>query len=369
MTHLRGPGGHTRSPRLLAVGIAVAAALLIPAGSASGAPTPSPAVTSPGPAPSSGGVRILVRTVLTLRARLDDGRIAVGGELITAGGHPAPGRYVTVQVAGGRPVTLVTDPMGTYGARLAIPADAPTGYLPIVASFSDAGSLLGSGAQASVYVQQRRATRVESRAHGTAVPAGDSFTVTGRVLMTDGKPVPQGQVQITTSAGDQIWAISPIAHTGYFSGTLTLPSTVSPGRIVVTIDYPGDESYLPSRRQFAVQVAARTPTPTRTPTPSPTGTPGPTAAGGGTTGDLQSPDPADPATAAVLPTAAPTRTTGVLPDSTTRALLIGGGLLAVLIVLAAAGRLLSRDRRPDEEADEDDIIEPSQPGDGGPRGR
>lgn len=284
-------------------------------------------------------VAVIEPSVLTLAASEANRVVTAEGTLTLASGSPIRRATILVQAVGGRGVKTYTNNEGHYQVQVPVPKGVNLTELPIVASFEGTDTLLEADAQTSVDISLRGHTRIRAKAATPTVKAGETLSITGSVLAVNGRPVPQGDVQISApGAGSTAWATSQIAANGRFAAHIHIPPTTSNGKLRIEITYAGDDEWRPSFLPIAVNVTDSQPAPAESAPETQSATPSPT------------PSPTPPPT--VMPAPA------VEPADDPPAFLIGaaivGGTLGLLALIAS----WARRRRPPSDDEPGRLIQP-----------
>lgn len=213
------------------------------------------------------------KTVLTLSASLSsDGTIIeVSGKLATSSGRGLGGKTINFSVKGHGQASLTTDSSGQYSARLQL-STKQTGTLSITATFNGDSSYSKASATTNTGATQTPTsptkTTVNAQLSSTTITAGEAavVTVTGSVKTSDGAAVPSGEVKVTNSLDDSVWASGSVSN-GRFSIDLGFGEKLTAGSGTIYVNFGGSGVYEPSSNQLKISVSPAT-TPTVSPTPS-----------------------------------------------------------------------------------------------------
>lgn len=213
------------------------------------------------------------KTVLTLNASLtSDGTIIeVSGKLATSAGRGLGGKTIIFLVKGHGQASLTTDSSGRYSARLQL-STKQTGALSITATFNGDSSYSKASVTANTGATQPPTspikTTVNAQLNTTSITAGEAavVTVTGSVKTSDGAAVPSGEVKVTNSLDNSVWASGSVSN-GVFSIDLGFGENLPAGSGTIYVNFGGSGVYEPSSNQLKISVSPAT-TPTASPTVS-----------------------------------------------------------------------------------------------------
>lgn len=318
-------------------------------------------------------------------------RLTVRVALYDAASKPLVGESVTVATPSSR-TTVRTGGDGWLSAQLEVPTDTPT--VAVTASFAGSGRYRASSQTITVALPpelvrpqattssqpasqppasasasepassaaQTPASPGQSQGAGsvlTATPVstkatpGSNVVIQGTLRDASSQPIADGAIEVTV--GDKKIAGADVTEEdGTFTTHALIPQDQAPGRVRITLNFPGGAGLGPATSSFEVEVAAASSEPTSSepettePSASPTDEP-----------SEQSEDPTDSAPQNTASTTAtpPADDRGWLPDP----IILVGGLAAMLalsgVVIAVAMRTRRQHHQHLAEDDPDDLIE------------
>ena len=315
-------------------------------------------------------------------------RLTVRVALYDASSKPLAGESVTVATPSSQ-TTARTGGDGWLSAQLEVPTSSPT--VAVTATFAGSARYRASSQTITVALPpelvrpqatsstqatstqpasqppassaaQTPASPGQSQGAGsvlTATPAstkatpGSNVVIQGTLRDASSQPIADGAIEVTV--GDKKIAGADVTEEdGSFTTHALIPQDQAPGRVRITLTFPGGAGLGPATSSFEVEVAAASSEPTSSepettePSASPTDEP-----------SEQDEDPTDSAPQNTASTTAtpPADDRGWLPDP----IILVGGLAAMLalsgVVIGVAMRTRRQHHQPLAEDDPDDLIE------------
>lgn len=204
---------------------------------------------------------------LSMSASLDRlGTVQVKGALRTQNGQPVSGALINLAVDG-KPFTAgVTHGDGSWSSTLRLPPGMQAGSHELSATFDGIEGVGAASASGSFSIAPLP-TGISVAVKPMATTPGTLLNVHGQVILSNHRPVTDGQVAIVLGTDGQAALTTPTDSQGYYQAAIQVPLYAPSGPLTVTVKLL-DSRYGVSQRTSTVQVKSASPSPTPTPTPT-----------------------------------------------------------------------------------------------------